>query len=536
MTTTAAPQPAPQALNAAEAVLAPAFALGLADALALIFRGRGYPYREVAAGVNRAANALLALGLRPDERVLLLLKDSPELVFCHLGAIKAGGVAVTLNLRADAEELAFAIADSGCALLLLDAEYLPLHRAAAARAGVAPRVLVAGAGAPDYPGLTALLDAQSPHCEAAPRAAGDMAFWIYTSGTTGRPKAAVHRQDNVLLAEAYLRDTLGVGAGTRLHATSKLFFAYALGTCLFGAFRLGATTILHDGWPTPRSVAERVARDRPEVVFSVPALYRAMLREGVAAQPALRAVRAWVSAGEALPAAVYRGWREATGAEIVEGMGATETVYMFLSGRPGDTRAGSAGRPAPGAELKLVDARGQAIARPGEPGTLRVRMASTCAGYWNQPRETRAALPDEWFATGDRFVFDEDGRWRHLGRQEDLLPGPGGGVNPADIEAWALALGGVTDAAAVAVEEPAGGDPVPRRVLFAVAAAAQRDGLGAALRAGLAGRQAEWGAPWEVRWLEALPRTASGKVQRYRLRAALAQGREGPGSESKIIA
>jgi benzoate-CoA ligase len=501
-------------MNAADAVLAPAFTLGRGEQIAVRGAAEAVTYRQVRERMLADAGALAGLGVGTSQRVLLLLRDSPALVCAYLGVMAAGAVAVTLNPRSTPAELAHVVQDSACALALLDPEFVPLWRNALPDG--APAAYTVGGAVPGLPRWEPLAGASPPLPRPVLVAETEMAFWIYTSGTTGEMKACVHRHQDVLLADAYLREILGVGAGMRLFATSKLFFAYALGTCLFGALRLGATTLLLDAWPTPENVAEFLERHRPHVVFSVPAFYRALLASGVTARPAFRRVSTWVSAGERLPEVVFHRWREVTGAAIVEGMGTSETLYMILTHRPGQARAGCTGRPAPGVEARLADAGGRPVPA-GRPGILQVRMASTSPCYWNQPERSAAAFRNGWFITGDVFTIDAQGCWRHGGRAEDRIPAPEGNLNPADIEEALQALPGVADACVMA---KTGNGQVPP-VVFAVSApGTEREALAADIRRVVARWLPPPGPAATVHWLEELPRTASGKVQRYRLRKA----------------
>jgi acyl-coenzyme A synthetase/AMP-(fatty) acid ligase len=351
----------------------------------------------------------------------------------------------------------------------------------------------------------------------------DMAFWIYTSGTTGSAKGAVHLQRDVLAADAYTGGVLGVGPGDVLFGTSKLFFAYTLGNCLFGSLRLGATTVLYDGWPDAKTVAETLRRYRPSVVFSVPTLYRNMLGEGVAAaEPAFRSVRHYVSAGERLPEALWHKWREATGVEILDGMGTSETIYMLLSNYPGKVRPGSSGTATPGTELKLADAEGRPVA-PGEAGILWARIASRADRYWNARDKSQEAFHGPWFRTGDMYTVDEGGYWHHQGRFDDMLKISGQWVSPAEIEEVVLAATPCTDAAVVGVPDP---DGLPRTALFAVPPQGGFDSgaLEVLIRRVVSERLSPYKCPKWVRFVNEIPRTATGKVQRFKLRAEALAG------------
>src|SRR5579884_2493612 len=295
-------------INAADEILRAARERGLDTRPALIADGRTIACGELDAMARRAGCAIRALGVAPEDRVLMMLDDGAELVAGYLGAMLAGAVAIAFNTRSSPADLAFAIEDSAARLLLIGRGYLELFEAIAARLEHPPQLAIAGdpdRGPHDFSTLCArALETLA----AEPMAADAMAFWIYTSGTTGTPKAAIHRQRDVLSAGPYLERCLGVGAGDRLYSTSRLFFAYALGNCLFGALRLGATTVLDSRWPDGNIVAEVVERTRPQIVFSVPTLYRNLLASGRAAAPGFAAVRAYASAGERLPAELAERW------------------------------------------------------------------------------------------------------------------------------------------------------------------------------------------------------------------------------------
>jgi len=510
----------PETMNAAEAVLAPALAAGRGAETALIWRGQRLSYEALAARVNRAGNALRSLGVGPGDRVLLMLKDTPDFIACYLGAIRIGAVAVALNVRLSATDLLYILRDSGARLLLIDREFLRLYEQVRDAPGQETELVVDDAQAAGesgaVTGLRGLIEPQDDALDPEPRRPDDMAFWIYTSGTTGTPKAAVHSQRDVLLAERYVGETLGVGPGDLLFATSKLFFAYSLGTCLFASLRLGAGTLLFDGWPDSATIAGLVARRRPTVVFSVPTMYRNMLAAGVATAEAFGSVRHCVSAGERLPASLWQRWREATGVEILDGMGTSETVYMLLTNAPGAIRPGASGRAAPGAEVRLADDEGAPVG-PGEPGTLWARIGSCCSGYWRQPEASRQVFRDGWFRTGDMYLIDAEGYWHHQGRADDMLKISGQWVSPAEIEEVVLAETPVRDAVVVATEDS---DELARTTLFAVGPEEgyDPDALEREIRAAITERLSPYKCPKWIAFIDEIPRTSTGKAQRYKLR------------------
>jgi benzoate-CoA ligase len=372
------------------------------------------------------------------------------------------------------------------------------------------------------------MDGRPDSLEPAALAPEDMALWMYTSGTTGRPKGVVHRQRALPGAPRFLGGVLGVGAGDRLFATSKLFFAFSLGHCLLASLQLGAATVLLEGWPSAEAVADVVARHRPTVLFSVPTLYRNLLRDGQAAREPFREVRHYVAAGERLPESVFADWRAATGRPILEGVGATETLMMFLANRPDRCRPGASGLPAPGTEVRLVDDAGQTIADADQAGVAWVRSDGVAAGYWNQPEAMAAAFRDGWYRTGDMFTRDADGWLHHQGRGDDMLKISGQWVSPAEIEERVLRNPQVAEAAVVGVADR---DGLTRLALCLVPAdsATDRCALEAEITATLTAGLSVYKCPRRFLYVDELPRTATGKVQRFVLRE-MAANRLEPGA------
>lgn len=484
------------------------------DRAAFLWRDRTVTYGALEAGVARAAHALASFGLRPGMRALFLLKDTPTLVYAYLGAMKLGAVAVALNPRLTVEDLVHVVGDSDARLVLCDRDSRGTAEAAIGSTGSDARIVLAGEA--DAPFDIAMAQQASNH-DSAPTSAEDMAFWIYTSGTTGRLKAAVHRHRDVVASDLYPREILGAGPGDVLYATSKLFFAYALGTILFGSLRLSATSVLNDTPSDPATVAAVLARHRPNIVFSVPTLYRGMLAAGSVKGEAFRRVRHYVSAGERLSPALHEHWLARTGVAILDGMGASETIYMLLTNGAGRIRPGTSGVPAPGAEVRLADAAGRPVP-PAEPGILWARIDSCAMRYWNQPDASARAFRDGWFATGDLYRIDADGFWHHEGRADDLLKVAGQWVSPTEVEEVALSVLGVRDAALVGRVDENG---LTRTTLYVVLLGNDA-AVVESLRHALAERLMSHKVPREIRVVETVPRTATGKLQRYKLREAVA--------------
>jgi benzoate-CoA ligase len=506
--------------NAGADLLRPALAGGRADRPAILFDGGAVTYAALEAASNRFAGAVRELGVGRQERVFLMLHDRPEFFAAYLGALKAGAVVCALNVRSSAKDLRFAVEDGDCRLLVLEPEYADLYRQILPGIARPPAVLVVGPGtggaAEGFRRYGDVVAGRADTFASEPMRPEEMALWMYTSGTTGTPKAAVHRQSSLLVGDRFLARVLGLGPEDRLYCSSKLFFAFSLGHCFLGALRLGAAAVLHEGWPSPQAVAATVARHRPSVLFSVPTFYRNLLAEGLAGGDAFRTVRRFVSAGEKLPEPVFERWRAVAGMPILEGIGATENLYLFLAGRPDDCRAGSCGVPVPETEVRLLDDEGRPVTAPGTPGIAWVRSDTLADGYWNQPDKTAAAFRNGWYRTGDMFVRDDAGRHYHQGRGDDMLKISGQWVSPSEIEDCALHHPLVAEAAVVGAPNR---DGLVRLALFLRAPEAHDPAaLEAEIKETLTRALSIYKCPRRIVLLDDLPRTATGKVQRFRLR------------------
>lgn len=501
-------------MNAATAFLDDAVAEGHGQRPALHTPGGAATYADLLALAGRVAAGLRARGVRPEDRVALLLPDGLEWAAAFFGALRVGAVVVPLNTRLAGAGLATVLGDARPRTLVADPALL------AAKAAI-----VATAGIPIVLGFDELLAPAGAVAAAEPVGSDAMAVWLYTSGTTGTPKAAVHLHRNLVAGRHYGDGVLRVGPGDRIFATSKLFFAYALGNALLIPLLARASACLRPDWADPEAVRAVLRDYRPTLFFSVPTLYARLLAAGLPPD-AFASVRACVSAGERLPAEVYRGWRERFGVEILDGIGATETIFMVLSSRPGASRPGTTGEPVPGTEARLLDVEGRPV-KGGEQGVLWVRTPSAAAGYWQRPADTRRAFDGEWFRTGDVYYVDADGHWVHCGRQDDLFKVAGQWVVPADVEAVALRHPAVLEAGLVGAEEGSG---LIKPYLFVVPRAAGTDAVRLARELGesLAREVPAHARPREVRVVAELPRTDTGKLQRFRLRDLLT-ARERPG-------
>jgi 3-hydroxybenzoate/4-hydroxybenzoate---CoA ligase len=494
-------------INATDEILRSPYNRDRVDATALLWRGGSLTFIELTDMVNRVGNGLRTNGVGPEQRVLMLLKDTPEFVFAFLGTMKIGGVAVPLNTRCSATELLFAINDSRCKLLIIDQDFLARFQQIERAVDHDVQVIVAGPEYGAYANLRTFAMSQSPVLESEPMSPDDMAYWIYTAGVTSAPKAAVHVQHDVQTSDVFVRETLGLDASDRLFSTSRLFNPYAMGTCLFGGLRIGASVIVDAEWPNAAGVFDVIERLRPTAFFSVPKVYRSLIRADVAARAAMTDIACFVSGGEHLPASISADWTAATGRSIVECYGTAESSFVIFAD----------GKPAPGVSVELRDEFGSLILEPERDGELWVKMPSMTDRYWNRQDRSATSSREGWWRTNDTFRVSRSGAYTHRGRTDDMLRISGQWVSPREIEEEVLLAGDVRDCAAVAVADD---DALPRLVLYVVAL--DEPGDHAALRRALVERLrkrlAVYKCPREIRFVETIPRAATGNIQRFRLR------------------
>lgn len=479
--------------------------LGEGEKVAIESDDGSITYERLRDRVARAAGMWRSLGLGAGDRVLVLAPDSIGWVEAYLGAIWAGGVAVGLNSRLFERELSVIVGECGARFAWCAAETVELFERCVEAAGAGPD-LVSEAQ------FESLLDGQTP-VQAVERDPDDPAFWIYTSGTTGLPKAAIHAQRCVLAATDISAGVLGAGRDDRFYSSSKLFFAYAHANSLCAGLRSGATVILDRQWATPERVVETVSRHQPSAVFIVPTLYLKLLQTGLA--PQMEGVRHFVSAGERLPAAIRSAWLKATGRSIVDGYGTSETNFLMLYDADGTGIL----RPSPRAELNWREAPGD-----GKPRRLWIRHPSAALGYWDRAEATAECFAPGCFSPGDLFLDAGDGRFEIRGRQDDLLKIAGQWVSVADVDHALMAdcREFVQELGTAPVETL---DGLGMIVVFAVAKSGVREQAASALGAAIEAlpRQRR---PRETYWVDVLPRTPTGKLQRNKLielRAAMGE-------------
>lgn len=465
---------------------------------------------ELRRSVRQAAAAFARIGVQEEQRVLVALPDCPEAVYAVLGAMWNGSVPVLLNSFLSADAYA-AFVDESRARAVVTTEIL----AGALRGRGAPVLTVGSDGAGSFRDALAREPASA---EPFPTHPDDPALWLYSSGTTGRPKGVVHLHRGVRhVIDSYGTQILGMRSDDVAYATSKLFFPYGLGASLWFPVAAGATTVLAPDPFVPARTWRILAEERPSLFFAVPSAYRALLEHAPADAAAMLAgVRLLVSAGEALPEALLVAWKERFGVGILDGLGSCEALHIFLSARPGGGRAGTVGHPVPGYEVEIVDDQGMPVP-VGTVGVLRVRGDSVAAGYWQRRDATARAFGGGWFTSGDQAVQDADGAFRILGRTDDMLKVSGQWVSPLDVEAVVLAVEGVRDCGVVGAANDGGLTEV---VACIVTGGAADDDVRARI-ATACECLPRYKRPKRVVVLEALPRTPTGKLQRFALRDAV---------------
>ena len=497
--------------NASEYLLDRRLAAGDGQRVALTGPLGDVSYAELHDRVCRTAAGLRASGLQPEQRILMVMADSPHFVVVYLAAMRIGAIPVPVSTMLRADDIAELLHDSRAVLLAITREFAAVAQSAAA---MAPGLLaVLGEAELDALAVTAPDDLVYDTDEDSP------AFWLYTSGTTGTPKAAMHRHASVReVCETYGRQVLDIRPEDRCLSAAKAFFAYGLGNTVLFPLSAGAAAVLVPAPSKPDLIAAAAAKYGATLFFAGPTFFANMLRSGLAADT-LSSVRLAASAGEALPASLYGRWTTHFGVDILDGIGMTEMLHIFLSNRPGAVKPGTTGVAVPGYELKLIDEEsGEEITGAGHPGTLFVRGESTATGYWSRYDASRLVFQGEWLRTGDTYVRDADGYYACLGRTGDMIKASGIWVSPMEVEARLLAHPAVAQAVVVAALD---GDSLEKPVAYVVLAAGAtvteaeliehcREGLPSFKR------------PRAVVFTDGFPTTATGKIRRVELRTMAA--------------
>ena len=507
----------PRDYNAAYDLIQRNLRAGRADKTAFIDDSGSYTYADLAQRVGRCANALRALGILPEQRILICLHDDIDAPTVFLGCVLAGIVPVPVNTVLTSADYRFMLRDSGAVALVVSASLLPVFETALRDAPAQCRVIVTGEAPEGHRRLGSLLATADAQAQPAPTCCDDLCFWLYSSGSTGTPKGTVHVHSSLIrTAELDARPVLGLDENDVLFSAAKLYFAYGLGNALTFPLAAGATSILMSERSTPSAVCARLRRHRPTVFFCVPTLCASLLAsQELPGREELR-LRLCASAGEALPADIGRRWRERMGVDILDGIGSTEMLHIFLSNRQNDVHYGTTGRPVPGYEVRLCDEHGNPVAN-GELGELRVKGPTAAALYWNSRERSRATFCGEWTRSGDQYYVDSQGRYVHAGRSDDMLKVSGLYVSPMEIESVLLSHVAVLEAAVIGAAD---GDGLIKPMAFVVPrrehspSPALREDLQRTVKTSLA----PYKYPRWVVFVDELPKTATGKIQRYKLR------------------
>jgi benzoate-CoA ligase family protein len=476
-----------------------------------------YTYGDLAADVNRAGNGLLRLGLQDEQRAMLLLPDCPEFVIAYFGVMKIGAIAVPTSTAARTADYDYFLRESKARILIVHSSLFAELAPALGAQHALRHVIVVGERRPGYIHWNEWLAQNSSELDAATTTAEDVAFWLWTSGSTGRPKAAVHlHRDWICCCRNYAVDVLGIGPDDITFSSSKLFHAYGLGNGLMFPFYAGASTVLFSGKAQAKAILGIAQTARPTLFFSVPTLYAQMLQEAERESYCLDSVRLAVSAAESLPAELFRRWQRKFGVEILDGIGSTEALHIYLSARPGNVKPGSTGNAVPGYKLRIVDLDDREVP-PGTIGDLLVSGDSIAPCYWNRRQLTAERMRGNWFFTADKYWMDEGGYYWYAGRSDDMFRVSGQWVSPVELESALMDHECVLEAAVVAYREGTELHTPKAFVVLREGVAATPD-LARELQEFVKDRITPYKYPRHIEFIDRLPKTAAGKLLRHKLR------------------
>ncbi len=508
----------PERLNAASVLVDVHIAEGRADKPAILCGERTITYRDLHEAVNRFGNAMADLGVDVEQRVAILMPDTPELVYAFFGSMKIGAVAIPLNTMLKPQDYEYFLNDSRARAIIVHESLLGRITEIRAELRFLRHVIVAGDDTQGNLSLAQIMDDASPQLEPFDTSKDDAAFWLYSSGTTGFPKGTIHlHHDMIVEADYYARQTIGIVESDVSFSVAKLFFAYGLGNGLYFPLYTGGTTILLPERPMPDTVFEVIDKYQPTVFYGVPTSYAALLHSAEqSGRASLGNVRMCVSAGEPLPKPLFQEWADRFGHEILDGIGSTEILHIFISNRPGHAKAGSTGQIVPGYEAKIVDEDGTPLP-PGHVGTLLIKGDSIALGYWNKHEHTKQTFQGEWIDTRDKFLLDEDGYFWYAGRSDDMMKVGGQAVWPTDVEAILKEHPAVLESGVVGALDKQGLTKPYAFVILKNGDAASPE-LARELQNYVKKTTSPHKYPRWLKFVEDLPKTATGKIKRFKLR------------------
>ena len=496
----------PRDYNAAEDLIGRNLQAGRGAKVAYIDDSGECTYAELADRVNRFGNHLLSLGLRMEDRVLIAMHDSIDWPVAFLGAIKAGIIPVAVNTLLTPKDYEYMLSDSRAKALLVSPALKPQFEPFLSKLPFLKHVVVAP--------FAAIIAKSNADLVAAATTRDDPCFWLYSSGSTGMPKGTVHVHASMrITADLYAQGVLGLKDSDVCFSAAKFFFAYGLGNSLSFPLSAGATTVLMAERPTPDAVFKRLTGRKPTLFYGVPTLYAGMLASPAFPKKEDLKLRLCISAGEALPPQISKTFKEKTGVEILDGIGSTEMLHIFLSNRPGEFRHGTTGKAVPGYELKLVDEQGAEV-KQGELGELLIKGPTAANLYWNNRAKSRSTFVGEWTRSGDKYSQDADGFYAYGGRTDDMLKVSGIWVSPAEVEAALVSHDCVLEAAVVGKEDE-------QKLIKPKAYVVLKPGKQASvedLQAYVKTKLAPYKYPRWIEFADELPKTATGKIQRFKLR------------------
>ena len=492
---------------------------GRGEQTAILFEDQVYTYKRFLENVNRIANVLTELGVAMENRVMLLLRDTPEMLFSFYGAIKSGAVPIPSNILMKAPDFLYMLNDSRAAVLIVDASFLPEVEKILDQVKFLKKIVVCGATDHDHLSFESLLEKANPEFKAAKTTPDDAAFWLYSGRNPEKLMGAVHHHSHmVYCAEAYAKNVLNMTAADRAMG-SFLFFAYGLGNGAYFPFAVGATTVLISHPPKPELFYQDLVKYQPTLFFTVPTLLGALAeyknacrREGKELPP-VASLRACISSAEILSPEIYHRFKEAFGVEILDGTGSTEICHIFLSNRFGEIKPGSTGKLVPGYQARLLDDDGRPV-RPGEVGNLMISGGSIASAYWNQRKETKLNMQGQWFVTGDRYLVDEDGFYFFRGRSDDMLRVGGKWLAPQEVENTLNQHPAVEESAVVGYQDA---EDLIKPYAFVVLKSdcSPSQQLEEEIKQFVRDRIATYKYPRWIEFADHIPKTTGGKIQRF---------------------